>query len=82
VTELTRVQLIACRDAVEALPGVESVDVLDPDQRLDRRALELVIGPDYDRVPPAVLRTLAHHDAGVWDVSTRESPRWFVVIVT
>ena len=82
MTELTRVQLIACRDAVEALPGVESVDVLDQDQRLDRRALEIVIGPDFDRVPPSVLRTLAHHDAGIWDVMTPESSKGRKVIAT
>lgn len=80
MTELTRAKLITLRDALEALPGVEAVDVLESDDRLDRRALEVTVGPGFTRVPASVLRTLAMHDSGVWDVTPRGD--FFVVVAT
>lgn len=41
--------------------------------------LEPVVGPEYERVPPRVLRLLAECDCGIRDVTTRGEPRHHVV---
>jgi len=53
------------RDALELLPGVVVVDVVAADPALGGPAIEMSVGPKYDRVPPRVLRCLAAHDLGI-----------------
>jgi len=48
------------------LPGVVAADVLEDDSRPGAAVLELTVGPDYDRTPPRVLRTLAENDLGLY----------------
>lgn len=62
------------------LPGVVDVDVLTTDVRTGTPTLEICVGPDFDRVPPRVLRTLAEFDLGIDDVTTRGDPTHHVVL--
>lgn len=69
------------RDAaaeLAALPGVTD-PMVQHDPRRDAHVVELVVGPHSERVPPRVLRTLATHDLGIDDVTTRGNPTHHVV---
>lgn len=58
-------QYDAFADDVVGLPGVVGAEVVARDDALQRPMVELTIGPDYQRVPPRVLRCIAEHDLGV-----------------
>ena len=66
---------------VVALPGVQAADVLDRDPRVERPICEVTIGPRYARVPPRVLRAIAKHDLGVYDVTQQTGGYYRVVVV-
>lgn len=66
---------------LELYPWTISVDVLSHDPRLDQAALEIVVGPRLDRVPPAVVRILGEADVGVRDVSPRPNGHFVVLAV-
>lgn len=70
----------ALADALTALPGVIFADHVRDPVVPDRPIVEAVVGRDYDRLPPRVLRTIADHDFGVWDVSRRGDPSFYVVV--
>lgn len=62
------------------MPDVTDVGVTAaPD---DGERVEIVCGPDFERVPPRVLRVLADHDCGVRDVSRQgDRDHFFIVAV-
>lgn len=66
-------------DVLAALPGVIDPVTVQPDPQLDAFTVEITVGPSYDRVPPRVLRTLAEHDLGIHDVTTRGEPVHHIV---
>jgi hypothetical protein len=68
------------RSALEALPGVVAVSAVERDPRTGRNTLEITVGPDYQHVPARVLRTLADHDFGIRDVTSRGDPRHYVIV--
>jgi len=68
-------------DDVDGLAGVLAADVLDRDPRLGRPICELTVGPNYTRVAPRVLRAIAEHDLGVYDITRRPGGHYCVVIV-
>lgn len=76
----TIAECATARQALESLPAVVAVSVLQDDPRFERNVLEVTVGPDYDRVPPAVLRVLAEYDFGVRDTSPRGDPRHYTVV--
>jgi len=51
-------------EAVPQHPTVDDVHLVDRRAVGGQRTLEIVLGPQVDRVPPGVLRTLADHDCG------------------
>lgn len=67
-------QLNAATLALQQVDGVETVDCL-----VDERRLVVVVGPDYNRVPPRVLRPLLDHDLGVEDISPQSDGEWLFV---
>lgn len=67
----------ALNAAVLALQTTTGVDAVDYDA--DDREIELVVGANYDRVPPRVLRPLVEHDFGVADVSPQSDGEWLIV---
>jgi protein involved in temperature-dependent protein secretion len=67
-------------DAI-GLAGVLAADVLDRDPRVERPICELTVGGGYQRVPPRVLRAIAKHDLGVYDVTRRTGGYYRVVVV-
>lgn len=70
------------RDAateLAALPGVIDPVTVQPDPQLDEFTVEITVGPHSERVPPRALRTLATHDLGIDDVTTRGNPTHHVV---
>lgn len=76
----TATDLETAADALRGRSGVAAVDVIEEDPRLDRPAIEIVIEPGYDRVPPHILRALAEQDCGLHDVSPRGAPKHFVIV--
>jgi len=66
---------------VIGLAGVLAADVLDRDPRVGRPICELTVGDGYQRVPPRVLRAIAKHDLGVYDVTQRTGGYYRVVVV-
>lgn len=73
-------ELERAADEIEAVTGVVAADFIHEDARLGRPSIEIVIDPEYSRVPPRVLRKLAEHDLGLHDVAPRGMPRHFVVV--
>lgn len=41
--------------------------------------VEVIVGPEYNRVPPRVLRALAESDCGIDDVTTRGNPTHHII---
>lgn len=58
-------------DALDGLPGVVGTDLPEDDDRTDGPLLEITVGPEYDRVPPRVLRKLGKHDVGIYSSTPR-----------
>lgn len=67
-------QLHAATLALQTTEGVDAVDLL-----AETRRLEVVVGPQYSRVPPRVLRVLADHDLGVESVTPQGDGEWLIV---
>ncbi|QLK25389.1 hypothetical protein HYG81_15040 [Natrinema zhouii] len=57
--------LEAAAEAVPKHPTVHDARLIDRRDQGGRRVLEIVLGPDVDRVPPGVLRALADADCGI-----------------
>ena len=60
--------------------GVEAADVIEHDPRLNRPSIEILVGPEYVRVPPRVLRAIAECDLGLWDSSPKAE--YHVLVIT
>jgi hypothetical protein len=67
-------RLEVAAEATARLPGVLTASV-EWREDYDRRVIELVVAPEYERVPPRVLRRLTDHDCGVVDVSRQGTHR-------
>lgn len=67
----------ALNAAVLGLQTTTGVEAVDYDA--DDREIEIVVGPNYERVPPRVLRPLVEHDFGVADVSPQADGEWLLV---
>ncbi|PCR89335.1 hypothetical protein [Natrinema ejinorense] len=67
-------------EAVPDHPTVHDARLVDRRDQGGRRVLEVVLGPDVDRVPPGVLRTLADADCGITTV--QEQGTFLVAVVT
>ena len=52
-------------DGVRSHPTVHDARLVDRRDLGGRRVLEVVLGPDADRIPPGVLRALAECDCGI-----------------
>ncbi|UHQ96440.1 hypothetical protein [Natrinema halophilum] len=52
-------------EAVPSHPTVHDARLVDRRDAGGRLAVEIVLGPQVDRVPPGVLRILAEHDCGI-----------------
>ncbi|WP_226041545.1 hypothetical protein [Natrinema sp. DC36] len=63
--------LEAATEAVPSHPTVRDVRLVDRRDHGGRRVLEIVLGPDVDRVPPGVLRALADADCGITTVQSQ-----------
>lgn len=63
-------------------PYVEAVDVIDGDARFaDRRnTLSIVVGGEFDRVPPRVVRAIADADLGLWSVDRQAGGEAFIIV--
>jgi len=70
----SRASLEAAAEHVAMLPGVATAEVTTREDH-GRDVIELVIGAEYERVPPRVLRRLTSHDCGVVDVSRQGTHR-------
>lgn len=70
----SRASLEATAEAVAMLPGVTTAEVVDSDAH-GRTVIEVVVGSEYERVPPRVLRRLVDRDCGVVDVSRQGTHR-------
>lgn len=81
VTLTSPVEYRRLADRLRGLPAVVGVDVLEHDPRLDRAALEIVVGPGLERVPPAVVRVLGNADVGIRDVTSRPEGHFVVLAV-
>lgn len=57
--------LEAAAEAVPEHPTVHDAHLVDRRNHDGRRVLEIVLGPEVDRVPPGVLRSLADSDCGI-----------------
>lgn len=76
------------REVAQILTGYDAVaDAVVTTNTEYRKGLVLDVtitaaerGPDTGRVPPRVIETLAQWDLGIADVSTRQSPKHFVLI--
>jgi hypothetical protein len=77
-------QYYEAAEVLEQVNGVRGVTVIEHDQRLDRPAIELTIGPAYERCPPRIHRKLGALDLGTRpDLGgLRGQPRHFVVVAT
>lgn len=62
------VNLEAAAEAVPSHPTIHDARLVDRRDHGGRRFLEIVLGPDVDRVPPGVLRALADADCGIMTV--------------
>jgi hypothetical protein len=72
-----------CARALDGLPAVEDTTVIEFDERIGAPAIEVLVGPGYERVPPAVGRKRAEYDFGTWDITSEQGSegRYFVVVV-
>lgn len=57
--------LEAAAEAVPSHATVHDACLVDRRDHDGYRVLEIVLGPEVDRVPPGVLQILADHDCGV-----------------
>jgi hypothetical protein len=71
-----------CATALAHVTGVRAADVIDRDPELDRPAIQVTVGPAYERVPPRVLGVIRDYDFGLARLSIRGQPRHFVLVVT
>jgi len=73
-------------ETLDALPGVVDTQVFAPGDhpQLGRSCIEIMVGPDYARVPPRVLGVIRDHDLGLRpDLGGRTGqPAHFVLVVT
>lgn len=69
----------ACATELCRQADVVAADVLETDIRTGTPTIEVVV--EADRVPPAVLQTLADHDCGLRDVSRRGDPVHTIAVV-
>ncbi|QCC60777.1 hypothetical protein NP511_02210 [Natrinema thermotolerans] len=70
--------LEAAAEAVPEHPTVYDARLVDRRDQDGRRVLEVVLGPQVDRVPPGVLRALAEADCGL---DTVQSQGTFLVAI-
>ena len=70
----SRASLEAAAEHVAMLPGVVTSEVIDSDEYA-RPLVSVVVGTEYERVPPRILRRLTDHDCGIVDVSRQGTHR-------
>lgn len=68
-------------ERLERFPTVVSADVLERDARVNQPAIEVLVGPRLERVPPAVVRVLGEGDLGVRSVNPRPNGHFVVLAV-
>lgn len=72
--------LNAAKTTLAGVPGVIQVTLVETPNRAGQPAhLEVVCGPERERVPPRVLRILAECDCGIRDVSRQGDPAHYIV---
>ena len=64
-------------DDLRDLPTVADVETLGI--AVEDAVVSVLLLPGIDRVPPAVLRTLAQNDAGIADVSPQGEPAHLII---
>jgi len=70
----SRASLEAAAEHVAMLPGVATTEVIESDEYA-RPLVSVVVGKEYERVPPRVLRALTQRDCGIVDVSRQGTHR-------
>ncbi|WP_226043445.1 hypothetical protein [Natrinema sp. DC36] len=72
--------LEAAAEALPRHPTVHDARLVDRRDYDGRRVLEIVLGPEVDRVPPGVLRSLAESDCGIEAV--QQQGAFLIAVVT
>lgn len=71
-----------CATSLSMTTGVRNAEVIVNDQRLDGHCIEVVVGPDYERVPPRVLGILRDHGLGTRpDLGGSIGPGHYLLVV-